>query len=48
VALGLELRVFILSHSTITIFVLGVFKLGSLEVFAQGWLRATILLISAS
>jgi hypothetical protein len=28
--------------------VLGIFKIGSHELFAQGWLRSTILLTSAS
>jgi hypothetical protein len=33
--LGFELRVFTLSHSTISFFV---FEIGSHELFAQGWL----------
>jgi hypothetical protein len=38
VVLGLELRAFTLSHSTSPIFVMGFFEIGSLELFAQGWL----------
>jgi hypothetical protein len=33
--LGLELKAFILSHSTIPIFCEGFFKIGSHELFAQ-------------
>jgi hypothetical protein len=34
VVLGLELRVYTLSHSTSPIFVMGVFEIGSRELFA--------------
>jgi hypothetical protein len=37
-----------LSHSVSPFFVLGIFKIGSLKLFAQGWPRTMILLISAS
>jgi hypothetical protein len=46
--LGLELRAFILSHSTNPFFVMNILKIGFLELFAQGWLGTGILLISAS
>jgi hypothetical protein len=46
--LGLELRAFVLSHSTSPIFVKGFFKTGSHELFCPGWLQTAILLISAS
>jgi hypothetical protein len=37
-----------LSHSTSIFFVLGIFETGPQELFAQGWIRTIILLISAS
>jgi hypothetical protein len=37
-----------LSHSTSPFFVMGFFKIGSHELFAQGWLQTFILQISAS
>jgi hypothetical protein len=48
VVLGLELRVFTLSHSTIPIFVRVFFEIGPLGTVCLGWLRTVILLISAS
>jgi hypothetical protein len=45
---GVELRVFTLSHSTSTFFVKGFFEVGSRELFAPGWLRIAVLLMSAS
>jgi hypothetical protein len=35
-----------LSHSANPCFVLGIFEIGCWELFAQGWLRNMILLIS--
>jgi hypothetical protein len=48
VVLRFELRTFTLSHSTSLIFVMGFFQVGSWELFALGWPRTAILLISAS
>jgi hypothetical protein len=36
--LGLELRAYTLSHSTSPFFVMGLFKIGSCELFFLGWL----------
>jgi hypothetical protein len=47
-ALRLERRAYTLRHSTSPIFVMGIFEIGSHELFAQGWLWTAILLISAS
>jgi hypothetical protein len=46
--LGLELRTFTLSHSTSSIFCEEFFEIRFHRTICQGWLRTTILLISAS
>jgi hypothetical protein len=46
--LGLELRAYTLSHSTSPFFVMVFFEIGSGKLFALGWLKTVILLISAS
>jgi hypothetical protein len=46
--LGFELKAYTLSHSTNSFFVMGVFEIGSYELFAWDWLRTLIFLISAS
>jgi hypothetical protein len=56
VALGFELSAshllgrhsYCFRHSTSPFFVVGFFKIGSLKLFAQGYLRTMILLIFAS
>jgi hypothetical protein len=48
VVLGFELRAYTLSHSIRTFFVMGFFEIESHKLFPQGWLRTSILLISAS
>jgi hypothetical protein len=44
---GLELRAYTLSHSTSPFFVIGVFKIGSRELFALAGFELRYLLISA-
>jgi hypothetical protein len=46
--LWFELRAFTLRHSTSPIFVMGIFEIGSHELFAWGWFQTMILLISTS
>jgi hypothetical protein len=45
--MGFEFRAYTLSHSTSPFFVMGFFKIGSLELFAWAGFKPEILLISA-
>jgi hypothetical protein len=48
VVLGFKVRAYTSSHSTSPFFVMGIFEIGSCELFAQGWLPTVILQMSAS